>query len=131
MNKISLLALAVAWTGCATLAPDRDAEARISYAEFARALRAEGFAKTDKNRDGLISWEEWQQLDTSPEAKAHFDALDADRSGTVSADEWRAGLEKTGVSIKLFKQLDSDRDGSLGAGEWGRMPVGGILQIQF
>ncbi len=131
MNKLLCLLAAVMLAGCATNTPDRDNKAKVSYAEFVRTMRAEGFAKTDKNHDGFITWDEWQQLDTSPDARRHFDSLDTDNDGKISADEWKAGLEKTGVSMSLFKQLDTDQSGYLGPTELKQRPVSGLFQLNF
>ncbi|MBM3861103.1 MAG: hypothetical protein FJ395_15850 [Verrucomicrobia bacterium] len=131
MNKLLCLLAVIMLAGCATNAPDRDNQAKVSYAEFVRTMRAEGFAKADKNRDGHITWEEWQQFDTSPNARRHFDSLDTARDGKVNADEWKTGLEKTGVTMSLFKQLDADQDNYLGPGELKHRPVSGLFQLQF
>lgn len=131
MNKLLSLFAIVALTGCTTSSPDRDNQARISYDEFIRAMRAQGFENTDKNHDGSITWEEWQQLDTTPQAREHFDSLDTDRDGKINRQEWKAGLEKTGVSMKLFKQLDVDHNGYLGPAEMKQRPVSGLFSIGF
>jgi Ca2+-binding EF-hand superfamily protein len=131
MNKLLSLLAVVLLAGCATDSSDRDTQARVSYDEFVRTMRAEGFAKADKNGDGNITWEEWQQFDTSPDARKHFDSLDTDRSGKVTVQEWKTGLEKTGVSMSLFKQLDADNDHYLGPSELKRRPVSGLFQLKF
>jgi Ca2+-binding EF-hand superfamily protein len=131
MNKLLYLFAAVTLAGCATNTPDRDNQAKVSYTEFVRAMRTEGFAKADKNGDGKITWEEWQSFDASADARRHFDSLDADNDGKVTADEWKAGLEKTGVSMSLFKQMDTDQDNNLGPSELKRRPVSGLFQLQF
>jgi Ca2+-binding EF-hand superfamily protein len=111
--------------------PDRDNQARVSYVDFVRVMRTSGFAKADKNGDGDITWEEWQQFDTSPDARKHFDSLDITKDGKIKADEWKIGLEKTGVSMSLFKQIDTDEDSYLGPGELKRRPVSTLFQLQF
>jgi Ca2+-binding EF-hand superfamily protein len=131
MNKLLCLLATLALAGCTTTAPDRDNQAKVSYDEFVRTMRAEGFGKADKNGDGIINWDEWQQLDNSPNARRHFDSLDANSNGKVTADEWKAGLEKTGVSMSLFKQLDTDQSGYLGPSELKRRPVSGLFQLNF
>jgi len=131
MNPLRYLLTVLLLAGCATTPPDRDQQARLSYAEFVRSMRTEGFGKADKNGDGRVSWTEWQGFDTTPEARRHFDSLDANSDGVVSEEEWKTGLEKTGVSMSLFKQLDTDEDGTLGPSELRRRPISGLLQIQF
>ena len=131
MNKLLCLLAVLTLAGCATNAPDRDNQAKVSYAEFVRTMRAEGFGKADKNRDGVVTWEEWQQFDTTPESRQHFDSLDTDNDGKVTPEEWKAGLEKTGVSMSLFKQLDADQDGYLGPSELKSRPVTGLFQLNF
>ena len=131
-NFFALLAVA-ALVGCAAPnnLPDRDNARRVSQAEFTRVIRAQGFDAVDKNHDGYITWDEWQQFDTTPEAREHFDSFDTDRDGKISRDEWKAGLDKTGVSIGLFKQLDTDNDGYLGANELKNKPVSGLFHLNF
>lgn len=131
MKTLLSLAAVLVLAGCATNAPDRDNKARVSYDEFVRTMRAEGFAKADKNGDGSVTWEEWQQFDTTPEARQHFDSLDTNNDGKVNADEWKIGLEKNGVSMSLFKQLDADQNGYLGPNELKRRPISGLFQLQF
>lgn len=94
-------------------------------------MRARGFDGTDKSRDGTISWEEWQQLDTTSQARQHFDSLDSDNDGKISRAEWKVGLEKEGISMGLFKRLDVNEDGYLGPSELKRQPVSGLFSIGF
>ncbi len=131
MNKLLCLLAAVGLAGCATNAPDRDNQARVSYTQFVNAMRTEGFAKADKNANGSITWEEWAQFDSTPDARRHFDSLDTNSDGKITPDEWKAGLEKTGVSMSLFKQIDADQDSYLGPSELKRRPVSGLFQLQF
>jgi Ca2+-binding EF-hand superfamily protein len=119
--------------GCAinTTAPDRDNARRVSQEEFARIIRSQGFDAVDKNHDGIITWDEWRQFDTTTESREHFDSFDTSRDGKISRDEWKTGLDKTRVSIGLFKQLDADNDGYLGANELKNKPVSGLFQLKF
>jgi Ca2+-binding EF-hand superfamily protein len=131
MKESLCLVAVLALAGCSTTAPDRDKQAKVSYNEFVETMRVRGVDGTDKNRDGAISWEEWQQLDVTPEARQHFNSLDSDNDGKISRTEWKTGLEKNGISMGLFKRLDVNEDGYLGPSELRKQPVSGLFSIGF
>ncbi len=131
MKKTLCFLAVIALAGCTATAPDRDNQAKVSYDEFVRTMRAQGFENTDKNHDGSIAWDEWQQLDAVPQTREHFDSLDTDHDGKLSRQEWKSGLEKAGVSMGLFKRLDADNDGYLGPSELKQRSVSGLFSIGF
>ena len=131
MKTLLCLFSAIVFAGCATHSPDGAAQAKVSYPEFASAMLADGFGKADMDGDGSISWEEWQQLDASPDARRHFDALDTNHDGKITINEWKAGLKKSGVSMSLFKQLDTDHDGYLSSSELNHRPVSSLFRLKF
>src|SRR5690606_3796968 len=72
------------------------------------------FAKIDTDGDGSVSRDEFmasgrsKSSDRASERKArHFDRIDADKSGTITAQEWNA------VAEKYFAALDADQDGKV------------------
>ena len=131
MKTFLCLLSAIVLAGCATVSSDRATQAKVSYPEFTRTMLADGFGKADMNGDGSISWEEWQQFDPSPDARKHFDALDADHNGKITSNEWKSGLEKSGVSMSLFKQLDTNHDGYLSSSELNHRPVSSLFRLKF
>jgi Ca2+-binding EF-hand superfamily protein len=80
---------------------------------------AERLKQADTNGDGMISREEAKAL---PRIAAHFDEIDANHDGQITADELRAFHQKQrGEGTKhrgaFFKKLDTDGDGRLGRAE--------------
>ena len=50
----------------------------------------------DGNDDGVITYEEFDQY-YSKNVRAIFDALDSDKDGTISSEEWKIFLDIHGV----------------------------------
>ena len=131
MKTFLCLLSAIVFAGCATHSSDGAPQAKVAYPEFSHTMLTDGFGKTDTNGDGSITWDEWQQLDASPDARMHFDALDADHNGKITINEWKTGLKKGGVSMSLFKQLDTNQDGYLSPSELNHRPVGSLFRLKF
>lgn len=78
---------------------DTDGDGRISLAEIeaahqarhARGHRGQGWKKWDANGDGVLTREE---VANAPRLSQDFDAIDTDRSGTLSAEELRAAHQR-------------------------------------
>ena len=70
----------------------------------------------DTNGDGLISKAEAAAL---PRIAEHFDQIDANRDGQVSADELRAFHQKMRATkaAEHFKAIDKDGDGRISKAE--------------
>jgi Ca2+-binding EF-hand superfamily protein len=80
---------------------------------------ADRIKKADTNGDGMISREEAKAL---PRIAAHFDEIDANHDGQITADELRAYHQKQGGegmkhSGAMFKKLDADGDGRISRAE--------------
>ena len=71
---------------------------------------------SDTNADGLISRAEAAAL---PRFAAHFDAIDANRDGQVSADELRAAhAHRRDGKGGMFKSADANNDGKVSQQEF-------------
>jgi hypothetical protein len=89
------------------------------------------FARLDANRNGTISWAEWRQFDSAPEARADFEALDTDRDERISRDEWASNVGRTRVVVHLFTYLDAQREEPAGANDADRTPTSAIVSLTF
>jgi len=87
---LSLLALAVAAGSALAHRPDPEAIA---------AKKAEMFAAADADRNGALSFAEFEQLGEQHRAermRRRFDGADTDGDGQVSAEEFQAARPKRG-----------------------------------
>jgi hypothetical protein len=71
----------------------------------------------DSNGDGMISLQEAQAL---PRLARHFERIDANHDGQVSADEMRAAREKRHNA--RFDRLDTNKDGVISRDEFNARP---------
>ena len=53
---------------------DMSRERRPPPDDIMRGAKVRSFRTMDKNNDGVITWEEWQQEDSSPDARKRFDS---------------------------------------------------------
>lgn len=82
------------------------------------------FKKADKDNDGSLDKEEAKAM---PRVAKNFDVIDADKDGTVTLDEIRAAMMKSGKgmhdkAVAKFKAADKDNDGTLDKEEAKAMP---------
>ena len=107
--------------------------------------RLRGFAKMNKlKREALRLVASNLPAEEIRGLREMFEAIDTDRSGTVTADELRAALERKGGSIpqeelrRLVELVDADASGSIAYDEWlaatlhqGRLEQGDALLRAF
>lgn len=106
--KASSLALAIAATGTVLAADPVVAPPAMPLPPPAE--QTPGFSQLDTNADGAINRNELGN-DTSG-LRTRFDSLDANRDGTLSAEEYSASSGFT-----PFVQLDANADGMISPGE--------------
>jgi Ca2+-binding EF-hand superfamily protein len=137
------------WTPQAFRELDRDGNGRITAAEW--SYDREDFRRADHNRDGVLTQREFlgeadddtiadvadDRGDVSSADETRFVALDRNRDGRVSRNEWgrdrasfdrldenrdgyltRAEMASPDDSVDDFATLDSDRNGVISRGEW-------------
>ena len=124
---------------------DRNGDGRVSYDEFTAFMGPEPsavgpdlfergrdvFARIDADKSGTISRDEWKKFDTAPESGQDFDALDTNHDNEISPDEWQHNLGSSGVVMHLFKHLDTNQDDSLSNDELQQSPIAPMFSITF
>jgi len=132
MNKPLLLAICVAISSAAfAQAPDAtDREARRQQMREKAEAR---FTASDRNRDGKLSFAEWQEA-RNKKMSEQFRKLDGNNDGALSQDELRQGHQQRRQMRGAHRQqaearrtklraLDIDKDQALTRAEIGdRMP---------
>jgi len=98
--------------------------ANIALADHHGENLADAFKKADKDSDGTLDKDEAKPLKG---VSKHFDAIDFDKSGTVSMEEITAHLgsmkkEMHAKGEANFKKADKDSDGTLDKDEAKRLP---------
>lgn len=115
-TKITVTALLAS---AAMLAPVFSAHAEEKGARLEAA-----FKKADKDNDGTLTKDEAKSM---PRVAKNFDAIDADKDGTVSMVEIHASMKKMGKQMhdrgmEHFKAADKDNSGTLTKDEAKAMP---------
>ena len=105
--------------GCAALLSSHGFAADQSGAWLEAA-----FKKSDTDNDGTLTKAEAKSM---PRVAKNFDAIDADKDGTVSLNEIRASMTQAGHkmhdrAVEKFKAADKDSDGTLTKDEAKTMP---------
>ncbi len=95
----------------------------LSAEEHGSRMQAQ-FKAADKDNDGSLTREEAKEL---PRVAKNFDAIDADKNGTVTLAEIQATMKKMGKKahdrgVERFKAADKDSDGTLDREEAKAMP---------
>ena len=117
---IAIPIAATAFSSCSTTktapAEDRFAKAdtnhdgKLSPAESSDYFVTNIFDSRDLNRDGKLTWEEWN-VPGSGRRKDRFDSADTDKDGSLSLDEALAYGRKRGVFKTEFEEADVNHDG--------------------
>jgi Ca2+-binding EF-hand superfamily protein len=118
---LAVAAIAMVFTSCSTTsktsaAPDRFAEAdtnhdgKLSPQEASDFFVTSIFDSRDLNRDGKLTWDEWN-VPGAGRSKAKFESADTDKDGSLSLDEAKAYGRKRGLFKKEFQEADSNHDG--------------------
>ncbi len=95
---------------------DADGDGGVSKDEFELHLLESVFYKSDADRDGKVTFEEWQAV--NPDADpARFKAPDTNRDNMVDPQEAKAHFESQGTLEDLFSKIDTDRSGYVSRAE--------------
>lgn len=110
---------------------DTNNDGRVNQAEFAQQAKKSTFERLDQDKDGVITLQEWEAVDHSPEAKKHFEAMDKDRNGRISYPEFLDASEWKSTLNDSFNKLDRDRDSNLAPDELTGRPMFRLLSVNF
>jgi len=147
-KTVAVVVLAAGIAACAARSPravaplppslDRNGDGRVSYDEFAACIgphlfaqEPDLFARIDADKSGTVSRDEWKQFDATPESAQDFDALDTNHDNQISPDEWQHNLGSSRTVLHVFTHLDTNQDGSLSNDELQQSPIAPLLSISF
>lgn len=91
---------------------DADKSGGVSRPEFDRYLIQALFAESDANRDGKVTFSEWQAVNPNTDKKK-FSAPDKDGDGAVTPAEAKTFMDSKGTLAELFSRIDTDKSGSI------------------
>ena len=91
---------------------DADKSGDVSRAEFDRYILQTLFAESDANRDGKVTFAEWQTINPNADKKK-FSAPDKDGDGAVTPTEAKTYMNKKGTLAELSSRIDIDKNGSI------------------
>jgi hypothetical protein len=104
----------------------------LSLDDFTRSAESTAtFRRLDKNHDGRISFDEWKEFDSTPDARKHFDSLLSFGEGEITPNGWRYRLPKSGIVVQVFNHMDREHDGSLTEGTIGHPALVPQLSITW
>ena len=118
LRKFSVLAIAIALGGCATMATtvgfpaaDADDDDSLSSAEFHEFFDdTDYFERIDDDDNGTLSRTEYNEaVDTEYEAETYWTGLNTDNNDQLTRDEFIGGW---------FKMFDTDKNGMLSENEF-------------
>jgi len=89
---------------------DANHDGKLSPDEGSNYFVAVIFLSSDQNKDGKVTWEEWN-VPGSGRTKAKFDQADTNKDGSLSMDEALAYGRKRNAFKKEFDAADTNHDG--------------------
>ncbi|MBM3888593.1 MAG: EF-hand domain-containing protein [Verrucomicrobia bacterium] len=91
-------------------AMDANRDGKVSREEFSNAAKTATFQKLDTDKSEFITLDEWLKKDTTPDARQHFESLDANKDGKVSQAEFLGVPNKETNLDEQFAELDKIKD---------------------
>lgn len=90
---------------------DRNNDGVLSRSEWTSSGQAANFDRVDRNKDDVVTYDEYVNRPTEGSREARFDVLDRNKDGVLSRVEYR------GESVK-FNVADRNRDGRVSRAEF-------------
>ena len=91
-------------------AMDANHDGKVSREEFSNAAKTAAFQKLDTDKSQFITLDEWLKKDASPDARKHFESLDANHDGKISRTEFLSLPNKETNIDEQFAELDKIKD---------------------
>ena len=113
---LAIAALVSCTTTTPTATTDRFASADLNHDGKLSPAEARGYivhavvTGRDANRDGKLTWAEWNVPGTG-KSKARFDAADTNKDGSLSMEEAAAVARERGLFKESFQAADTNDDG--------------------
>ncbi|MDP8218261.1 MAG: hypothetical protein P9M03_06005, partial [Candidatus Theseobacter exili] len=73
---------------------DANGDGKIVKVEYIDGMKRTTFEKLDKNSDKEITWDEWTQMDNSPDAQKNFQSMDLDNDQKVTYSEFSNSMDR-------------------------------------
>ena len=112
-------------------AADTNYDGKISLDEFKQHAKQETFKNIDRDGDKKIDKQEWKAADRSPKVDSNFESADQNRDNAVHVQEFSQAIDKNSNSGEVFNALDRNRDGSLSPDEYNARPAFNIISFKF
>ncbi|MCX7827151.1 MAG: EF-hand domain-containing protein [Verrucomicrobiae bacterium] len=91
-------------------AMDANHDGKVSREEFSNAAKTSAFHQLDADQSQFITLDEWMKHAETPDARKHFESLDANKDGKLSKAEFLALPNKETDIDEQFAQLDKIKD---------------------
>lgn len=95
---------------------DTNQDGSASPVEFEIHMKKVVFTRIDSNNDGKITKVEWRQFNPAV-SDARFNKTDTNRDDSISRPEADAAFDREGSLKKPFTAIDADKSGGLSAAE--------------
>ena len=113
---LSAATLPLCASSCSTTQTTAAEKAIGDVSKLEDRLTSAAFAIADKNKDGVVTFEELQVANPATEA-AKFPINDADSSGALSPVEFETAINRAGGFDLLYAKIDVDGDGQVSPAE--------------
>lgn len=113
---LSALAVPLCTPSCSTMQRADPTEGIGDVSKLEDRLSGVAFAIADKNKDGVVTFDELQAANPATEA-AMFPMNDADSSGALSPVEFETAINRAGGFDLLYAKIDTDGDGLVSEAE--------------
>jgi len=113
---------------------DADRNESVSRDEFTRVMEKDAFDRLDKNKDGILTSDEWGTVDYFEEREGPqevFRHIDRDANKRISFPEFKDYAQKYSNIEEAFMTTDKNRDGSLSPDEVTVRPMFRLIKIRF
>ncbi len=94
---------------------DTDGDGKVTRAEFNAGFADRLFSIYNRQKDGVITKQEWDAVERANESRTEssFRALDRNHDGKLTRAELTSGPRRDAVVNRLFDRIDANHDGTI------------------